>query len=286
MHNFLARWLLAMFACCAARAADDFWVPNSSWELLGQGYQLTADSAVDPNGIVYFSDAQNNRILKIDLAGKISVWKEDSHGTHGVAFGPDGRLYAGQHDRHRIVAFSPDGAETVITEGLQTHHLIVTSRNEIYYNEAPAHTVGMVDAAGRRRVVFERIDWPRGIQVFRDSVLAISDPHTRWVWTFDIRKDGSLDNGRPFYLLKTAEGSFESDVDGMTFDSQGFLYVATNIGVQVCDPHGPVIAVLDTPGGDLSAVFFGGPNLQWLYATDGNRIYRRLSTRRGSSARD
>jgi len=37
------------------------------WALLGQGYQLTADSAVDKDGNVYFTDARKNRILKIDL---------------------------------------------------------------------------------------------------------------------------------------------------------------------------------------------------------------------------
>ena len=46
--------------------------PGKNWELLGQGYQLTADTAVDREGLVYFTDARNNRILKIDLLGKIN----------------------------------------------------------------------------------------------------------------------------------------------------------------------------------------------------------------------
>jgi hypothetical protein len=68
-------------------------------------YQLTADSAVDNYGNVYFTDARIKRILKIDLDGKISTSKEASNGAHGIAFGPDDRLYVGQHDRKRIVAF-------------------------------------------------------------------------------------------------------------------------------------------------------------------------------------
>ena len=92
--------------------------PGKDWELLGQGYQLTADTAVDGDGLVYFTDARNTRILKIDLQGKITVWKEDSGGAHGIAYGPDGRLYAGQHDRKRIVALTPDGKESIVAEGV------------------------------------------------------------------------------------------------------------------------------------------------------------------------
>src|SRR5436190_15768953 len=79
------------------RGASEILVPGKGWELLGEGYQLTADSAVDREGNIYFTDAQNDRILKIDLKGKISLWKSGSHHSHGIAYGPDGRLYAGQH---------------------------------------------------------------------------------------------------------------------------------------------------------------------------------------------
>jgi hypothetical protein len=32
----------------------------------------------------------------------------------------------------------------------------------------------------------------------------------------------------------------------------------------------------------LADVFFGGPNMQWLYVSDGERIYRRAVKRRGA----
>jgi gluconolactonase len=105
-------------------------VQGQSWTVLGQGYQLTAGSAVNRDGTVYFSDARNK-----DFDGRITTWREQCHGTHGVAFGPDGRLYAGQHDRKRIVAFSRDGAESVVSEGMQTHHFTVTTGNRIYFSD-------------------------------------------------------------------------------------------------------------------------------------------------------
>jgi sugar lactone lactonase YvrE len=71
----------------------------------------------------------------------------------------------------------------------------------------------------------------------------------------------------------------------MVFDTGGFLYVATRLGVQVFDPGGRMRAMIGAPGADgVSDVFFGGPDMKWLYATDGNRIYRRPSKRRGATA--
>jgi len=65
--------------------------PGKDWELLRQSYQLTADTAVDGEGLIYFTDARHNRIHKIDLQGKITVWEEDSGGAHGIAYGSDGK---------------------------------------------------------------------------------------------------------------------------------------------------------------------------------------------------
>jgi sugar lactone lactonase YvrE len=268
------------------RGASEILVPDKEWSLLGQGYQLTADSAVDHQGNVYFTDARKNRILKIDLEGKVSIWKEHSNGAHGVAFGPDGRLYAGQQERKRIVAFSSAGKESVITEGIQTHHLTVTARNDIYFTEAPTHRVWLVDAAGSMRVVSEAINWPRGVRASTDqSLLLVNDPRTNRIWSFQIQNGGSLINGRPTYHLETGDGRSEADAGGMAFDSEGFLYVATKFGVQVFDRQGRVTAIIDAPGNEgVSNVLFAGPGLQWLYVMDGDKVYRRSVRQRGVAA--
>lgn len=283
MHRLISFAFLAVLAIWSVYAQDQILMPGGHWDLLGEGYQLTADSAVDKAGNVYFTDARRNRILKIDPDGNISTWKEGSNGAHGVALGPDGRLYAGQHDRKRIVAFSSDGTESVIAEGVGPHHLTVTSRNHIYFNEPPAHKVWLVDAAGLQRVVHDGINWPHAVRVSPDeSFLVVNDPPTRWVWSFRIQADGSLIDGRRFYRLETRGEKSETDAGGMAFDSDGFLYVATDIGVQVCDQRGRVIAVIDVLGEGAANVFFGGRGLEWLYVTDGNKIWRRPAKRQGA----
>jgi gluconolactonase len=283
MRRLLAYLPLVLIAVPLRAQPSQILVPGQSWTLLGQGYQLTADSAVNKDGTVCFSDAHNNRIMKIDLEGRITTWREESHGTHGVAFGPDGRLYAGQHDRKRIVAFSRDGAESVVAEGMQTHHFTVTSGNRIYFSDAPGHKVWTVEA-GHARVVSDAVDWPRGVRVSPDrSTLVVNAPRTEWVWQFRIQPDGSLTAGHPFCQLKTPSGSSASDAGGMAFDSEGLLYIATNTGIQVCDAEGRVTSAIDTPGTQgASHLWFAGPGLQWLYVTDGDKLYRRPVKRNGA----
>ncbi|MBS1829471.1 MAG: SMP-30/gluconolactonase/LRE family protein [Acidobacteria bacterium] len=249
----------------------------SQWVQLGDSYQLTADPTVDPQGNVFFTDSRRNRILKIDLDGRITTWKEPSNNAHGIACGPDGRLYAGQHDYKRIVAFSPDGTESVITEGIQTHHLIVNHRNEIYFTVPPLHQVWLADRNGNKRVVLEGLNWPRSVAISPDRrTLAVNDPPSSLIWALRIHEDGSLSDRRLYCTLQTKPESSDPDPGGMTFDAQGALYIATNIGVQVCDKQGRLTSVIPPPGTQgLTNVRFAGPSLQWLYVTDGERFYRR-----------
>jgi len=141
----------------------------------------------------------------------------------------------------------------------------------------------MSDTAGHKRVVHDGLNWPCSVRVSADwSTLVVDDPPTNWVWAFQIQADGSVINGRRFCHLETSDKSSETDAGGMAFDSEGFLYVATNQGVQVCDQRGRVIAIIDAPSSDgVSNVFFGGPGLQWLYVTTWEKVYRRPVKRRG-----
>ena len=58
----------------------------------------------------------------------------------------------------------------------------------------------------------------------------------------------------------------------MTVDTDGYLYVATQIGLQICDQAGRVVAIVNKPqDGRLTNVVFAGPDMQTLYVTAGER---------------
>jgi len=262
--------------------------PASDWELVSQGHRFTEGPAVDRTGAVFFTDIPNSRIHRVGLDGKVTVFRENTGEANGLMFGPDGRLLAAQNGRKRIVAYAMDGTESVIAEGFGSNDLAVSSKGAVYVTEPPARRIWRIDPSGAKRVVYEakrrgELEFPNGVRFSTDeSLLLVADTATKWVWSFQVQGDGGLASGEPFYRLETPDESSISGADGMTVDREGHLYVASRAGIQVCDQAGRVVAILAPPPvGAPSSVVFGGPDLDWLYVTAQERVYRRHLRRQG-----
>jgi sugar lactone lactonase YvrE/enterochelin esterase-like enzyme len=261
---------------------------DRGWELVSQGHKFTEGPAVDAAGNVFFSDIPNSRIYRISVDGKVAIFRENTGEANGLMFGPDGRLYACQNGRKRIVAYAPDGTESVIAEGVNSNDLAINSRGEIYFSDPPNRQVWFIDARGNKRVVHQGILFPNGVRFSPDhAFLNVADTLSRWVWSFLVQPDGSLGNGVPFFRLEIPDevdsGQLRSGADGMTLDADGFLYVATKLGIQIVDPPGKTVGILNKPdAGDPSNVVFGGRDLQTLYVTSGEKVFRRTIKRKGT----
>jgi len=257
--------------------------PDSHWELVSEGHLLTEGPTVDKAGNVFFTDIRNNRIHKVGLDGKVSVFKEHTGAANGLMIGPDGRLYACQNGRKRIVAYTMDGVETVIAEGVNSNDLAITQKGEIYFTEPPTRKVWFIDAMGNKRVVHEGIEFPNGVVLSPDqSLLMVADYRGKWIWSFQIQPDGSLDNGQQFYRMETPDDSSFSAADGMKVDTEGHLYVATRTGIQICDQPGRVVAIINKPQESvLTNLVFGGPGLDTLFVTAGDKVFKRHMRRKG-----
>ena len=183
------------------------------------------------------------------------------------------------------MSWAADGTgEKVHADEVNSNDLVVLKNGAIYFTEPPTKKVWYVDPrTGAKRAVHEGLEFPNGVVVSPDqSLLMVADFRNKWVWSFQIQPDGGLANGQPFYGLETPDETSQSYADGMTVDTDGHLYVATRLGVQICDQPGRVVGIISKPhAGSLSNVVFGGPGLDWLYATAGDRVYRRQIRRKG-----
>ncbi len=92
-----------------------------------------------------------------------------------------------------------------------------------------------------------------------------------WVWQYTNTPDGKLADGQEFYYLYTDAGQ-------ILFDAKGYLYVATSVGIQICDQNGRVRAILALPGGSAESIAFAGNH---LYAVSKGKLYVRRLLRSG-----
>lgn len=267
--------------------SDRQWVrqildPGREWEVVSTGHKFTEGPALAPDGGVYFTDIPANRVHRIDPQGKVSVFREDTKGTNGMMFGPDGRLYACQNSAQRVVAWSLDGKEEVIAGGMKSNDIAINAKGEFWFSEPGTKRVWFVDAQRNKRVVHEGLGFPNGVLLSTDqSLLYVADYSTRWVWSFEVQPDGSLLHGQPWVRLENPDDT-SARADGMTIDSDGYLYVATQWGVQVADQPGRITAIIDKPQPTaLANVVFAGEGLEWLYATAGDKVFRRKLRRKG-----
>ena len=81
-----------------------------------------------------------------------------------------------------------------------------------------------------------------------NRLLITSEENSNWLISYIIKEDGSLEAGQRFYWLHNRDNHTLQPVGNMVFDTDGNLYVATSMGIQVCDQNGRVRAILAPDG--------------------------------------
>ena len=258
------------------------------WEQVGGTYASVSSPAGDKDGNVYFSDAKSNRVYKGDPAGKVTVFRENTGGAKALRVGPDGRIYAAKPNA--IVAWdaAPGGTEKSIATGVSASDLAITAKGGIYFTEPAKKTVGYVDPSGKISTVYSggEIALPSALSLSSDqAMLFVGDAQVRFNWSFQIAKDGSLINGEPFFRVDMPEVSPYSGVAGVAVDTLGQAYFATALGIQYCEQNGRCAGIVNKPEmGTLTGFSFAGRDLDWIYAAEGTKLFRRAVKMRGVAA--
>ncbi|PYQ44868.1 MAG: gluconolactonase [Acidobacteria bacterium] len=251
------------------------------WQLVAQARGPIRGLATSREGDVYFSDAQGIGEVAHATAQSSRFAAETS--AHSLAFHPDGRLHAALTDGCGITAFDAQGRRAACVErGLKAADFAIGARGDVWLTDPRHRRVSIVDAHGRVRMALESAEAAGTLALSPDqSVLAIADPDGRAVWSYRIAPDGTLRDGQPFFRVERPEAG-PAALGGMTVDSEGFLYVASAVGVQVFDQPGRLNAILaGPPGPPPSRMVFAGPQLDTLYAAAGEKLFRRTLRRKG-----
>ena len=211
-------------------------------ELVKGGLDGADDPIGLPDGTTLFTEPPANRIWKIDRAGRISVFRENSNGGLGMSLDSKGRLFSVQsaYGHTGIAVISPP--ETVITDNFEgtpfgrPNDLIVDKKGGVYFTDPGLN--GNPDGTLRNR---------RNFAVYEGR------------------------SKRPNDLPGIVTGA-----DGLIIDSEGRLYALTAAGVEIFSPQGKQLGIIHMSCNDqdCQGLAFSGPKKSTLYVAGRGAVWK------------
>jgi hypothetical protein len=275
-------------------------LPGEGWQKVPETFPSVSGLAANQQGQICLSDGRLPHLLDQNGA---DLWSAQAvYGPSGQAFGPDGKLYGLLPGMQQVVTYDPKslasdmislplstrpartyGRIQTVTDGITGHALTVTHDGTLYVTEPGEHTdmpsqIWKIAPNGEKKVVDQGLSAASGIALSPDgSLLYVAENSTKWIYSYVVQPDGTLTDKQPFYWLHMTDIPNNSGAEDLAVDTHGNLYVATRMGIQVCDQNGRVRAILPlpTPCGPVRSLCFGGDKFDVLYATDGTQLFKR-----------
>jgi gluconolactonase len=202
-----------------------------------------------------------------------------------LAFGPDGCLYVTDEGRRSIVRVTPEGKKSDFIYQYQgkpingPNDLCFDQDGNLFFTdpwgssmEKPIGSVfGYEWSTGSLHRIHTGLAFPNGILV-RDNRLYAAETLTNKIWAYDVVDPGKAENPVEFCSLPDLKIRTLTGPDGMAFDDEGNIYVATvGVGfVYIFDKTGTLIESIPTGGTRPTNVCFGGPDFDTLFVTIDN----------------
>lgn len=249
MYRLNLVWLLSFLA--VAISAGDLKIEGRVAFVEGPAWR--------EDGNVFFTDIENNRIMRKDPTGKIHVFRQPSGRANGLLFDSEGRLHACEGHREggnrRVTRTEPDGSITVLTDRFEgkrynsPNDLVIDAKGRVYFTDPryggyegdqpveqfdgegrPIEGVYRIDPDGSvSRIITHEVQRPNGIAVSADGkYLVVADNHNgpgsggrRMLVRFDLKEDGTVDPGSRKVLYDWGE---DRGPDGIAIGPEGHIY--------------------------------------------------------------
>ena len=275
-------------------------------EQLATGFSFIEGPVWLPEGVLLFSDPDDNRIYRWSEDLGVSVFRTKSGysgtdigeyrqaGSNGLTLDANGLLTIAEHGNRRITRLEKNGAITVLADRYMGYRLnspndlVYRSDGALYFTdpyfglpkfeqdrrrEQPHAGIYRV-ANGNVQLLATELKGPNGIAFSPDQrslYVANWDEQKKIVVRWDVNADGTLANGQTFFDMTTASG--EEALDGLKVDQDGNVYVSGPGGVWILSPQGRHLGTLRAP--ELPANFaWGGDDGRTLYLTARTGLYR------------
>ncbi|MEM9015712.1 MAG: SMP-30/gluconolactonase/LRE family protein [Verrucomicrobiota bacterium] len=266
--------------------ASEFLLEGEDWELVSSGHQFTEGPAVNATGELFFTDLEGSEIWRVKPGGEPELFQKNTGGTNGLAFSPDGKtLFGCQRVPGRLVSWDIETGElSVHVEDVRPNDVVVAHDSTVYFSEPRKKAIWVMRRGEEAKIASAEFSGVNGVVLSTDqSLVYAADYGGRFVWSGQRRPDGTLAYVQPYYHLHLPPASVDirSHADGMAVSRDGWLLVATSMGIQICDQPGRVHLIVPPPLGERhpSNVALSGNT---LYATCGTKVFRRKVSLTGS----
>lgn len=217
---------------------------------------FTEGPTADAEGNIYFSEIINQRILKLSVDGKLSVFRENSNTANGLLFDGEGRLVACEGasikgaqfggSPHAGVEMKPrvtrtdmkTGKVEVLAEGYEgkpfvgPNDVTMDAKGRLYFTDLTGGAVYRIDPDKKltRLLTTPQVQRPNGIMIAPDDKTMYlveannQEGGARMLRAYDLGADGSLKNMRVFHNFYPGRSA-----DGMCLDTKGNLYAVAGL---------------------------------------------------------
>jgi gluconolactonase len=277
----LAPLLIATTACFhTALAEETFFPAGSEWETVGEGYNVVKGIAAK-NGTLFYTDVPDSELYRLAPGKPEFLMDKATAKANGLAFGPDGILYAACMEEPRITGWNLESGERIqIPLPSPANDLAITVNGHLYCTWSALSAVYHLNLAKPEPVKAAEMPNPNGITLNRDGTeLWVGEFRGDTVRAFPILADGALGPARPAFKVKVpADG--KGLIDGMTPLADGRLLVATALGLQVVSGTAPPVLIPNpTPQrANYVRIITDAAGKRWMYVAHVKTLLRRLTT--------
>jgi gluconolactonase len=263
-------------------------------ELVKAGLQRTEGPVAMPDGSMLVSGT--NSILKVDSSDNVSTFIENSNQTNAMGWDRQGRLISVQRARgnEKVGVLYPADKVTTLADSYDgkpfdsLNDLAVDKRGGVYFSDTQG--IYYLPPGGRVSRIIDEVPRPNGLALSPDErTLYVHNKDGVYMLAFDVAADGKISNRRNFARYKSVrmpghkDPSLDEDngADGMAVDSDGRVYAATNVGVEVFSSRGELLGVMPVQWGAENDnirkpqnLAFGGSDRKTLYIVGAGTIYK------------
>ena len=274
-------WPKPVKAGASAPRVQDVILPNEGWTPVAEGFTAARGPAANAKGEVYFADPAADKVYRIGLDGKASVFLSDTGRAGAVAVGPQGEVYTVSETTGKVLRHDKAGTPRVVAAGIPGRYVLARPDGTLYIT-GPGATADAGSRIwhvnnGRATVVDTGLKRAAGLAYRGDRwLLSVADGNSKWVYSYQINDDGALVNKERYFWLHVQDWDDDAGAESVCYAAEGQMLVATRAGIQVCADDGPTQVILPMPDRSRPlGVCLGGADRNTLFAFCGSKVWKR-----------